>query len=78
MRRIRLILAGFLWYRTYLLNKPVLDLREVTINSFVHEALPGHLPEVGSVQPLLIEKILLYLRLCWWLSTSALKHRHKK
>ena len=45
-------------FSAYLLNKTGLDLQEVTINSFVHEAFPGHLLEVGSVQPLLIEKIL--------------------
>ena len=56
----------FLWSNAgmeedmYLLNKPGLDLREVTINSFVQEAPPGHLPEVGSVLPLLIEKIRRY------------------
>ena len=43
----------------YLLNKTGLDLREMTTKSFVYQAFPGHLPEVGSVQPLLIEKIPL-------------------
>ena len=43
--------------RKYLLNKPGLDLRKVTRKCLVDEAICGHLPEVGSVQPLLIEKM---------------------
>ena len=44
----------------YLLNKTGLDLQEVTRKCLVDEAIYGHLLEVGSVQPLLIEKIRIW------------------
>ena len=54
-------LQNLLWYfkfSAYLLNKTGLALQEVTRKCLVDEAIYGHLLEVGSVQPLLIEKIL--------------------